>query len=210
MKLPKWKMIITTAVVASVGGLAFAAAPTLAASPVGSTQFHATLSDRDLSKLPLTDRHLNRRERVNLATVLGAYHAAEGASLDPDAFVNSFTKDGVFTSVVVNQSYRGDALRNVAISTAALFPDAHRDLRSITVRGDVVSIELHIQGTWRGTLHSPAGDIKPTGAKVDYPTDDFFYMRNGKIEKFNCLIGFSAEMSQLGIDFDWAGAVARG
>jgi hypothetical protein len=149
------------------GGLAFAAAPTLAASPAGSTQFHATLSDRDLSKLPLTDRHLNRRERVNLATVLGAYHAAEGASLDPDAFVNSFTKDGVFTSVVVNQSYRGDALRNVAISTAALFPDAHRDLRSITVRGD-------------------------------------------KIEKFNCLIGFSAELNQLGIDFDWAGAVARG
>jgi len=51
--------------------------------------------------------------------------------------------------------------------------------------------------------------LKPTGAKVDYPTDDFFYLRNGKIREFDCLIGFSAEMSQLGVDFDWATAVGK-
>jgi predicted ester cyclase len=139
----------------------------------------------------------------------GTRHAAESNSLDVDAFVNSFTEDGVFNSVVVNRSYRGAALRNVPLSTADLFPDAHRDLRSITVKGDTVAIQLHIQGTFLGPLNTPAGVVKPTGARVDFPTDDFFTMRNGKIERFDCLIGFSAEMSQLGIDFDYASAVGR-
>jgi predicted ester cyclase len=209
MKLPKWKMIIPMAAVASVAGLAIAAAPTQAATPVSSAQVQADLSDLDLSKLPLTDRHLNRHERANLATVLNAYHAAEGTSLNPDAFVNSFTKDGVFNSVVVNQSYQGDALRTVVTSTAALFPDVHRDLRTITVRGDTVAIQLHIQGTFLGPLQTPAGIVKPTGAKVDFPTDDFFTMRNGKIERFDCLIGLSAELSQMGVNFDWASAVGK-
>ncbi|HEY3611159.1 MAG TPA: nuclear transport factor 2 family protein [Pseudonocardiaceae bacterium] len=208
MNLSKWKTIIPMVAVASLAGLAVAAAPTqaAAASPVGDTH----VSGVDLSKLPLTNRHLNRHEIANLETVLGAYHDAEGNSLDPDAFVNSFTKDGVFTSVVTNQSYRGAALRNVVISTAALFPDVHRDLRSVTVSGDTVSIQLHIQGTFEGPLQTPAGTLKPTGAKVDYPTDDFFFLQNGKIKEFDCLIGLSAELNQLGVNFDWASAVAAG
>ena len=169
MKLPNWKMIIPMVAVASVAGLAIAPASTQAAS-LASAEVHADLSANDLSKLPLTDRNLSQHERANLATVLNAYRAGEGSSLDPDAFVNSFTKDGVFNSVVVNQSYKGDALRDVVTRTAALFPDVHRDLRSITVRGDTVSIQLHIQGTFEGPLPTPAGILKPTGAKVDYPT----------------------------------------
>jgi predicted ester cyclase len=211
MKLPNWKMLIPVVAVAAASvaalNLAPASAPAEAAGLVAEAQ---DLSAADLAKLPLTDRNLNRRERANLATVLGAYHAAEGNVLEPDAFVNSFTKDGVFNSVVVNQSYRGDALRNVVINTAALFPDVHRDLRTITVRGDTVSIQLHIQGTFEGPLQTPAGVIKPTGAKVDFPTDDFFFLQNGKIKEFDCLIGLSAEMSQLGVDFDWASAVGKG
>jgi len=212
MKLSKWKMIIPMVAVASLAGLAIAAAPTqaAAASPVNNTQAHPVLSAADLAKLPLTDRHLNRHEIANLATVLGAYHDAEGTSLDPDAFVNSFTLDGVFTSVLVNQSYQGAALKNVVNSTAALFPDVHRDLRSITVHGDTVSIQLHIQGTFEGPLQTPAGVLKPNGAKVDYPTDDFFFLQNGKIKEFDCLIGLSAELGQLGVNFDWASAVAAG
>jgi predicted ester cyclase len=210
MKLPQWKMIISTAAVVSVGSLAIAAAPTQAASPAGSKPVHTVLSDRDLAKLPLTDRHLNKHERANLADVLNAYHSAEGTSLNVDAFVNSFTEDGVFNSVVVNQTYQGATLRNVPLGTVAIFPDAHRDLRSITVRGDTVAIQLHIQGTFLGPLNTPAGVVKPTGARVDFPTDDFFTMRNGKIERFDCLIGLSAEMSQMGVNFDYATAVGKG
>jgi len=49
----------------------------------------------------------------------------------------------------------------------------------ITVNGDVVSIELSIQGPFSGPFQTPAGVIQPTGAKIDFPTADFWYLRNG-------------------------------
>ncbi|MER5943542.1 nuclear transport factor 2 family protein [Streptomyces sp. NPDC001928] len=210
MKLLNRKTIIAAATIASLGGLAIAAAPTQAASPAAdSAAVHANLSPGDLAKLPLTNRHLTKHERANLAVVLRAYHVAEGNSLDVDAFVNSFAKDGVFNDEVAGQSYQGKALGDVLPYMANLFPDVHRDLKRITVNGDVVSIELSIQGTFEGPLQSPAGTVKPTGAKVDVPTADFWYLRNGKVEKFNCYVGYSTMYAQMGINFDWASAVNK-
>lgn len=210
MNLLSRKTITATAAIAVLGGLSIAAAPTQAASPAaGSAAVRADLSPGDLSKLPLTDRHLTKHERANLAVVLRAYHVAEGDSLDVNAFVNSFAKDGVFNDVVAGQSYRGDALGGVPTYMANLFPDVHRDLKRITVNGDVVSIELAIQGTFEGPLQSPAGTVKPNGAKVDVPTADFWYLRNGKVEKFNCFVGYSKMYSDMGVNFDWASAVNK-
>ncbi|WP_329544531.1 nuclear transport factor 2 family protein [Streptomyces sp. NBC_01356] len=210
MKLLSRKTITATAAIAILAGLSIAAAPTQAASPVtGSAADRADLSPGTLSKLPLTDRHLTKHERANLAVVLRAYHVAEGDSLDVDAFVNSFTKDGVFNDVVAGQSYQGEALGGVPTYMANLFPDVHRELKRITVNGDVVSIELAIQGTFKGALQSPAGTVKPTGAKVDAPTADFWYLRNGKVEKFNCFVGYSKMYSDMGVNFDWASAVNK-
>jgi len=151
MKLPKWTTAIPVA--AAVAGLVVAPATSQAASSVSSAQAQpAGLSDSDLAKLPLTKRDLSRQERINLATVLGAYHAAEGNVDDPAAFINSYTEDGFFNSILANQIYRGAALGDVVTRTAAMFPDVHRDLRSISVNGDTISIQLHIQGTFEGPL----------------------------------------------------------
>ncbi|MCX5562034.1 nuclear transport factor 2 family protein [Streptomyces sp. NBC_00038] len=210
MNLLSRKTITATAAIAVLAGLSIAAAPTQAASPAaGSAAVRADLSPGDLSKLPLTDRHLTKHERANLAVVLRAYHVAEGDSLDVNAFVNSFAKNGVFNDVVAGQSYQGEALGGVPTYMANLFPDVHRDLKRITVNGDVVSIELAIQGTFEGPLQSPAGTVKPNGAKVDVPTADFWYLRNGKVEKFNCFVGYSKMYSDMGVNFDWASAVNK-
>lgn len=40
--------------------------------------------------------------------------------------------------------------------------------------------------------------IWPTGAKLDIPAADFWYMRDGKIQEFNSHIGTSAMFAQLG------------
>jgi hypothetical protein len=202
-------------VAASAAGLAAAAVPAHAAvsapaaSPAGNAQIRADMQALGLSKLPLTDPDLTQHEIANLATVLNMYVAAEGRHLNPDAFVSNFTKTGEFYSVVTDTAYTGPALRDIVTETAALTPDVHRDLGTITVEGDVVAIELHIQGTWEGPLQTPVGVVKPTGAKLDYPTDDFFYLDHGKIQLFRCLIGLSTEMSQMGVNFDWAAAVAK-
>lgn len=210
MKVLSRKTITAAAAIAVLGGLSIAAAPTQAASPVvGSAAAHADLTPGDLSKLPLTDRHLTKHERENLAVVLRDYHVAEGKSLDVDTFVNSFAKDGVFNDMVAGQAYQGEALGNVLPYMANLFPDVHRDLKRITVNGDVISIELSIQGTFEGPLQSPAGTVKPTGAKVDVPTADFWYLHNGKVEKFNCFVGYSKMYSDMGVNFDWASAVNK-
>ena len=145
----------------------------------------------------------------NEAIVRHAYHAAEGNVQDIPGWVGSFTKDGVFNNVSGEESYRGKHLGDVVLSFAKLFPDIHRELHRVNVIGDVVAVELSIQGTFRGPMETPAGVIQPTGAKVDIPCADFFYMRNGKIERFDCYPVLSIMLKQMGVLPDFGSAVKR-
>jgi hypothetical protein len=215
MKVHRWKTI--TAVAASLALAIGAAPPAISATPsqaaaLGqSTKVSASLSASDLSKLPLTDRHLTKREKANLAVVLRAYHAGEGDVLDAQGFMDLFARDGVLNGIggVEGQSsLRGEQLGGLIVWMGAFLPDVHRELKHITVNGDVVSIELSIQGTFLGGFETPAGVIQPTGAKVDFPTADFWYLRNGKVEVFDCHIAFTTLYAQLGILPDYASAVA--
>ena len=209
MRVPGWKTIPALAAVASLA-LSIGAAPSRAATPVQSTKVSAGLSASDLSKLPLTDRHLTRREKANLAVVLRAYHAGEGDVLDAPGFMDLFAKDGVLNGIggVDGQdSLRGTQLSGLIVFLAQFLPDIHRELKQITVRGDVVSIELSIQGTFLGPFQTPVGPIQPTGAKIDFPTADFWYLRNGKVEVFDCHIAFTTMFAQLGVQPDYASAV---
>ncbi len=144
----------------------------------------------------------------NEAIVRHAYHAAEGDVLDVAGFVGSFTEDGVFNNVVAQESYRGEHLGDLVIGMAKMLPDVHRELHTVTVLGDVVAVELSIQGTFLGPLETPAGIVQPTGAKLDVPTADFWYLRDGKIETFNCYVGISIMLAQMGVMPDFASAVA--
>ena len=144
----------------------------------------------------------------NEAVVRHAYHTAEGNVLDVAGFVTSFTEDGVFNNVVAHESYRGERLGDVVLDMAKLLPDVHRELHRVSVLGDVVAVELSIQGTFLGPLETPAGTIQPTGARIDVPTADFWYLCDGKIQTFNCYVGFSVMFAQMGAPPDFASAVA--
>jgi hypothetical protein len=98
MNVRSWKTITALAVAATVA-LAIGVAPSQAATPVQSAKATAGLSASDLSKLPLTNRHLTKREKANLAVVLRAYHVAEGNVLDPQAFMDLFAQDGVLNGI---------------------------------------------------------------------------------------------------------------
>jgi len=76
------------------------------------------------------------------------------------------------------------------------------------VLGDVVAIEVSIQRNFLGPFKTPAGVIQPTGAKLDIPTADFWYVRDGKIQEFNCHIRLSTMFAQMGILPDFTSAVA--
>jgi predicted ester cyclase len=92
--------------------------------------------------------------------------------------------------------------------SAKFLPDVHRELHRVNVLGGVVAIELWIQGTFLRPFDTPAGVIQPTGAKLDFPTADFWYVRDGKIQTFNCHIRTTTMFAQLGVLPDFASAVA--
>ena len=210
MKLINRKSITAATAVAVLGGLSIAAVPSQAASPAHHKATAApTLTARQLAKLPLTDRHLTKHEKANLAIVLRDYYVAEGSHIDVPTFVNSFTKDGVFNDMVPGVAYRGKALGTVLPYMKSLFSNVHRDLKRITVNGDTVSIELSIDGTFDGQLQTPAGVLKGNGNKVAAPTADFWYLKNGKVTTFNCFVGYSKMYSDMGVNFDWASAVNK-
>jgi hypothetical protein len=105
----------------------------------------------------------------NEAIVRNAYHTAEGNVLDIPGWIDSFTEDGVFNNITGEESYRGEHLKDVVIVFGQMFPDVHRELHRVNVMGDVVAIELSIQGTFRGPMETPAGPIQPTGANDPTP-----------------------------------------
>jgi ketosteroid isomerase-like protein len=142
----------------------------------------------------------------NEAIVRHAYHTAEGSVLDVAGFVGSFAEDGVINlghagkefRGVGQESYRGEQLGELVLSIAKLFPDVHRQLHRVNVLGDMVAVELSIQGTFLGPLETPAGVVQPTGVRVDGPCADFWYLRDGKIERFDCYIMLSSMRDQMG------------
>ena len=145
------------------------------------------------------------------ALVRRAYHYAEGDVLDVQGFIGLFAEDGVFTGIggpSGPESYRGEHLGDVVVFMGKFLPDVHRELHRVNVLGDVVAIELSIQGTFLGPFETPAGVIQPTGVKLDIPTADFWYVRDGKIQVFNCHVGTTTMFAQLGILPNFASAVA--
>lgn len=145
------------------------------------------------------------------ALVRRAYHFAQGDVLDVQGFVDLFAEDGVFTGiggVTARESYRGEHLGDVVAWMGQLMPDVHRELHRVNVLGDVVAIELSIQGTFLGPFETANGVIQPTGAKLDIPTADFWYVRDGKIQEFNCHVGTTTMFAQMGVLPDFASAIA--
>ncbi|MFC0430985.1 ester cyclase [Kutzneria buriramensis] len=143
------------------------------------------------------------------SVVRAAYRAAEGDVLDVQGFADLFAEDGVFNNVVAGETYRGGHLGDMVTFMGRLAPDIHRELHRFHVMGNVVSVELSIQGTVTGPFETPAGTIRSSGAKLDIPTADFWYVENGKIKEFNCYVGISVMLAQLGVQPDFAAAVGR-
>ena len=143
------------------------------------------------------------------ALVRHAYRLAEGDVLDAQGFVELFAEDGVFNGIggeTGQQSFRGEQLSGLIVWLGNLMPDIHREFHRFNVLGDVVAIELSIQGTFLGPLETANAVIQPTGAKLDIPTADFWYVRDRKVQVFNCHIAMTTMYAQMGILPDYAAA----
>jgi hypothetical protein len=92
---------------------------------------------------------------TNEEFVRHAYALAEAK--DIQGWIDCFTPDGVFVDNSVAVTYTGPA--EVALPVeyyGAAFSDMHRELYDIYVSGDVVVVQLALQGTHDGALHLPS------------------------------------------------------
>jgi SnoaL-like domain len=139
------------------------------------------------------------------ALVRRAYQLAEGNVMDVRGFMDLFADDGVVNAG--GQSYRGEHLGDLVVSLGKQAPDVHRELRRVHAMGNLVSVELSIQGTFTGPFETPAGVLQLTGAKLDIPGADVWYVEGGKIKEFSCNVDRSSMLAQLGVHPDFASAV---
>jgi ketosteroid isomerase-like protein len=128
-----------------------------------------------------------------------AYAVAERQ--DINGWVECFTPDGTFTDMSVGITYRGPdgptGLGKPVEVYAKAFPDMHRELYRFFSAGDVVIVELALQGSHKGPLLTPMGTIPATGKRMDAPCCDVFRMVNGKIQSFNCYPSGTVIFAQL-------------
>jgi ketosteroid isomerase-like protein len=133
----------------------------------------------------------------NEQIVRKAYQIAEDKDLE--GWAAAFTEDGTFTDMSIGVTWKGPVeLPEQVENYARAFPDMHRELHQLYVSGDIVVVQLALQGTHLGPLHLPAGTLPPTGKRMDAPCCDVFELADGKIKRFDCYPEGSVILTQLG------------
>jgi ketosteroid isomerase-like protein len=97
----------------------------------------------------------------NVAAVRNAYAVAERKDLE--GWIDLFTPDGVFTDNSVGATYRGRELADPVRNYGTAFSNMHRELDRIYADGNVVVVQLALQGTHEGPLQLPFGELPATG-----------------------------------------------
>jgi len=142
------------------------------------------------------------QERDGMVTneefVREAYALAERK--DIPGWIACFNPDGVFVDESVGVTYSGPNEVGFPVENyGTAFPDIHRELVDVYVAGDVVVVELALQGTHEGPLWLPAGVLPPTGMRMDAPCCDVFKLKDGKLQLFDCYPSGAVILGQLGV-----------
>src|ERR1700688_2332378 len=130
---------------------------------------------------------------------------------DVSGFVNLFADDGYFYDVSAGQKYYGQDIGKTVDVYARAFPDMHRELLQFFVKDDenVVIVELTLNGTHKGPLALPAGDIPPSNNVMNAPCCDVFYLEHGKVKAFHCYTAGTIILSQLGVLSNLSAAIKK-
>lgn len=155
--------------------------------------------------MPAQSPEQKRNEQV----VRELYHLAEATSKDTPKFVSLFAEGGYFYDVSAGKKYYGNDIGKTVDIYATAFPDMHRELYDFYFEGDVVVVELSLNGTHKGGLAIPAGTIPPTGKRMKAPCCDVFHLKDGKVISFHCYVAVPILLEQLGVFMNLEAAVKR-
>jgi ketosteroid isomerase-like protein len=144
-----------------------------------------------------SNQSTNDAETANERVIRELYEAAEVK--DVERFVSLFAPGGYFWDVSAGAKYYGDDIGSTVTTYGQAFPDMHRELGNFYITGDVVVVELSLNGTHKGPLALPAGTIPATGNEMHAPCCDVFHLEAGKIKSFHCYTAATIMLGQLGV-----------
>jgi ketosteroid isomerase-like protein len=126
-----------------------------------------------------------------------AYQIAEDK--DSEGWLAAFTPDGTFTDQSIGVTYRGRDRAFPLDNYGRAFSDMHREIFQMYATGNMVIVQLALQGTHDGPLQAGEGIIDPTGNRMDAPCCDVFELNDGKIQRFDCYPSGTVILAQLGV-----------
>jgi ketosteroid isomerase-like protein len=142
----------------------------------------------------------------NEQIIRNAYQIAENK--DIQRWLAAFTSEGTFTDESIGVTYRGPDRAFPVENYGRAFSDMHRELYQVYVNGDIVVVQLALQGTHDGALAMAGGGVlEPTGNRMDAPCCDVFELEDGKIKRFDCYPSGTVILAQLGVLGDLNSAV---
>jgi predicted ester cyclase len=129
-------------------------------------------------------------------TIRNLYRVAEK---EPKRFRSQFTRNGYWWDVPAGVKYHGDEVARAADIYSAAFPDMHRELSDLYFDGDVVVVQLSLNGTHQGDLPMGLGTLPATGKEFHVPCIDVFHLEDGKVSAFDCHYAGTILLGQLGV-----------
>jgi steroid delta-isomerase-like uncharacterized protein len=118
---------------------------------------------------------------------------------DIDAFADVLADDVFFTAPGGMRGEGKPACVEFFASWWNAFPDFHVEVHDVHFINDVAVEVGTYSGTHNGVLHTPAGDIPPTGRAVSGDYIQVLRFRDGKHASFNLMFDRLLMLEQLGL-----------
>lgn len=118
---------------------------------------------------------------------------------DIDGFADLVADDAVFRAPGGMSGRGKEACTEFFSAWLSAFPDAHITVHDLHVCDDVVVEEGTFAGTHEGVLHTPAGDVQPTGSRVTIDYMQAIRHRDGKQAVFDLIYDRLQLLEQLGL-----------
>lgn len=110
------------------------------------------------------------------------------------------TEDVELILYAFGQTFHGhDGFREFMGGFSTAFPDLAITVSNQVADDTSVTTEFTARGTHNGVLHTPAGDVPPTGRTVDFTVCEVWTIRHGRIASLRNYQDAASLMRQLGL-----------
>ena len=116
---------------------------------------------------------------------------------DIDGFADVLADDVVFRAPGGMSGQGKPACAEFYGGWLAAFPDGRVEVHDVHIIGDVAVEEGTFSGTHNGILHTPTGDIPPTGRELSLRYLQALHFRNGKHASFSLMFDRLEMLEQL-------------